>query len=62
MNIVVLPGNDSGPKITAAALAMIERANTVHSPRLKFESRDAGGAEVIARTPQQFQAYLKRSE
>jgi len=44
MNILVLPGDDIGPEITAAALAVLERANAVYSLGLKFELRDVGVA------------------
>ena len=29
MNILVLPGDDIGPEITAAAVSVLERANAV---------------------------------
>ena len=44
MNILVLPGDDIGPEITAAALGVLERANTMYTLGLKFETRDVGVA------------------
>ena len=44
MNILVLPGDDIGPEITAAALGVLERANQVYSLGLRFETRDVGMA------------------
>jgi isocitrate/isopropylmalate dehydrogenase len=46
VNILVLPGDDIGPEITAAALAVLERATAVYSLGLKFESRDVGMSEL----------------
>jgi isocitrate/isopropylmalate dehydrogenase len=42
MNLLVLPGDDIGPEITAAALAIVERANAIFSLGLRFETRDVG--------------------
>lgn len=44
MNILVLPGDDIGPEITAAALAVLERANAVYSLGLDFVQREVGVA------------------
>ena len=44
MNLLVLPGDDIGPEISAAALAVLERANKVYSLGLSFEQRDVGVA------------------
>ena len=44
MNILVLPGDDIGPEITAAALGVLERANAVHSLGLSFQTREVGVA------------------
>ena len=44
MNVLVLPGDDIGPEITAAALSVLERANAVHSLGLEFETREVGMA------------------
>ena len=44
MNLLVLPGDDIGPEITAAALGVLERANAVYSLGLKLETRDVGMA------------------
>jgi isocitrate/isopropylmalate dehydrogenase len=44
MNLLVLPGDDIGPEITVAALAVLERANAVYSLGLKLEQRDVGMA------------------
>jgi 3-isopropylmalate dehydrogenase len=44
MNILVLPGDDIGPEITAAALGVLERANQVYSLGLKLETCDVGMA------------------
>lgn len=41
MNILVLPGDDIGPEITAAALKVLERANTVYSLGLTCVQREA---------------------
>lgn len=42
MNILVLPGDDIGPEITAAALAVLTRANALYSLGLEFETREVG--------------------
>ena len=42
MNILVLPGDDIGPEITAAALAIVERVNALYSLGLVLETRDVG--------------------
>jgi isocitrate/isopropylmalate dehydrogenase len=42
MNILVLPGDDIGPEITAAAAAVVERANAVFTLGLTLEQRDVG--------------------
>jgi len=44
MNLLVLPGDDIGPEITAAALGVLERANAVYSLGLKFVTREIGVA------------------
>ncbi|MGZ8264055.1 MAG: isocitrate/isopropylmalate dehydrogenase family protein [Burkholderiales bacterium] len=44
MNILVLPGDDIGPEITAAALAVLERTNAIHGLELSIETRDVGVA------------------
>ena len=44
MNILVLPGDDIGPEITAAALGVLERANAVYSLWLEFVTREVGVA------------------
>jgi 3-isopropylmalate dehydrogenase len=44
MNILVLPGDDIGPEITAAAVSVLERANTVYSLGLQLTTRDVGMA------------------
>jgi 3-isopropylmalate dehydrogenase len=44
MNLLVLPGDDIGPEITAAALAVLERANAVYALGLDFTTRDVGMA------------------
>ncbi|MES2562821.1 MAG: isocitrate/isopropylmalate family dehydrogenase [Pseudomonadota bacterium] len=44
MNLLVLPGDDIGPEITVAALAVLERVNAVFSLGLKLEQRDVGMA------------------
>ncbi len=36
MNILVLPGDDIGPEITAAAIKVLERAKAVYSLDLEF--------------------------
>ena len=44
MDILVLPGDDIGPEITAAALGILERANAVYSLGLDFVQREVGVA------------------
>ena len=44
MNILVLPGDDIGPEITAAAVAVLDRANAVYTLGLNLETRDVGMA------------------
>ena len=44
MNILVLPGDDIGPEITAAAVAVLERANEVFSLGLSLHRREIGVA------------------
>jgi 3-isopropylmalate dehydrogenase len=44
MKILVLPGDDIGPEITAVALSVLERANDVFSLGLSFQQRDVGVA------------------
>ncbi len=44
MNILVLPGDDIGPEITAAALSVLERANAIFSLGLELDTRDVGMA------------------
>ena len=44
MNLLVLPGDDIGPEITAAALGVLERANAVYSLGLDFVQREVGVA------------------
>ena len=44
MNILVLPGDDIGPEITSAALAVLERVNDLYSLGLTFVQRDVGVA------------------
>jgi 3-isopropylmalate dehydrogenase len=44
MNILVLPGDDIGPEITAAAVAVLERADAVYSLGLDLTTRDVGMA------------------
>jgi len=44
MNLLILPGDDIGPEITAAARAVLERANDVFSLGLTFTQRDVGVA------------------
>ena len=44
MDILVLPGDDIGPEITAAALQVLERANTIYSLGLRLNVRDVGMA------------------
>jgi len=42
MNIVVMPGDDIGPEITAAARGVVEAANDVYSLGLRLEQIDVG--------------------
>jgi 3-isopropylmalate dehydrogenase len=42
MNLLILPGDDIGPEITAAAVAIVERANAIFSLGLRLETRDVG--------------------
>ena len=42
MNILVLPGDDIGPEITAAALAIVERVNAIYTLGLTLQTRDVG--------------------
>ena len=44
MNVLVLPGDDIGPEITAAAIGVLERANAVYSLGLDFVTREIGVA------------------
>jgi 3-isopropylmalate dehydrogenase len=44
MNILVLPGDDIGPEITAAAMSLLERTNAVFSLGLNFVQREVGVA------------------
>jgi isocitrate/isopropylmalate dehydrogenase len=44
VNVLVLPGDDIGPEITAAALAVVERANAVYTLGLNIEQREVGVA------------------
>ena len=44
MNILILPGDDIGPEITAVARAALERANDVFALGLSFTQRDVGVA------------------
>src|SRR5688500_4209411 len=44
MNVLVLPGDDIGPEITAVALGVLERANAVYSLGLGFVTREIGVA------------------
>jgi 3-isopropylmalate dehydrogenase len=44
MNILVLPGDDIGPEITAAARAVLERADAIYSLDLDLTQRDVGVA------------------
>jgi 3-isopropylmalate dehydrogenase len=44
MNILVLPGDDIGPEITAAAIEVLERANQVYSLGLDLVQREVGVA------------------
>lgn len=42
MKILVLPGDDIGPEITAAAMQVLERVNQLFDLKLAFELRDVG--------------------
>ena len=42
MNILVLPGDDIGPEITAAALPVLERVNAIYSLGLELHTREVG--------------------
>src|SRR5690242_7162173 len=42
MNILVLPGDDTGPEITAAAVSVLERVNAVYTLGLDLHTRDVG--------------------
>jgi len=42
MNILVLPGDGIGPEITAATLAVLQKANSVFKLGLEFQSEEAG--------------------
>ena len=42
MNILVLPGDGIGPEITAATLAVLQKANSVFRLGLEFQSEEAG--------------------
>ena len=44
MNIVVMPGDDIGPEITAAALVVLEAINDVYGLDLRFETVQVGMA------------------
>ena len=44
MNVLVLPGDDIGPEITAATLAIVKRADEMFSLGLKLDTRDVGMA------------------
>jgi len=44
MNILVLPGDDIGPEITAAAMSVLQRADAIFSLGLNFETREVGMA------------------
>lgn len=44
MNILVLPGDDIGPEITAATLAVLARANAIYGLGIEFETREVGVA------------------
>ena len=42
MNILVLPGDGIGPEITAATLAVLQKANSVFKLGLEFQPEEAG--------------------
>jgi 3-isopropylmalate dehydrogenase len=42
MNILVVPGDGIGPEITAATLAVLQKANSVFRLGLEFQSEEAG--------------------
>ena len=44
MNILVLPGDDIGPEITAVAFDVLARVNAIFSLDLRFETREVGMA------------------
>ncbi len=44
MNLLVLPGDDIGPEITAAAMSVLRRADAIFSLDLRFETREVGMA------------------
>ena len=44
MNVLVLPGDDIGPEITAAALEIVKRVDALFSLRLRLEIQDVGMA------------------
>lgn len=44
MNVLVLPGDDIGPEITAVALSVIKRVDALFSLGLRFEIHDVGVA------------------
>ncbi|MFN7087687.1 MAG: isocitrate/isopropylmalate dehydrogenase family protein [Burkholderiales bacterium] len=44
MNLVVMPGDDIGPEITAAALLVLKAADAVHGLGLRFTEIDVGMA------------------
>ena len=44
MDLLVLPGDDIGPEITAAAISVLQRANSVFSLGLRFETQEIGMA------------------
>ena len=44
MNLLVLPGDDIGPEITAAALDIVKRVDQIHNLGLRFDTQDVGMA------------------
>jgi 3-isopropylmalate dehydrogenase len=44
MNLLLLPGDDIGPEITAAAMTVLARANALFALDLRFETREVGMA------------------
>ena len=44
MHVLVLPGDDIGPEITAAALAVVKRVDELFSLGLELETQDVGMA------------------